>query len=76
MKVFFLGVCLMGCFSLNATTHISEEEPSMIRYRCLLIDGCILRIKYKLMYEEINQESLLDILKEIEEIEKQIGTKH
>jgi hypothetical protein len=53
--------------------HISEETKQMIFYRALQMDGCLSRMKYHLMYDEIDQEMRDRLIQEIDYIWYQLG---
>ena len=53
--------------------HISEESKDMVFYRSLQIDGCLSRIKYKLMYEEMTEDVIERIIYDIDYIWYQMG---
>lgn len=53
--------------------HISEETPQMIHFRSLMIDGCLSRMKYHIMYDNIDDEMKDNLIKEIDYIWYQLG---
>ena len=66
-------LCPMLVQAEEKLTHISQETPQMIHFRSLMIDGCLNRMKYKLMYDDLDDETILQIINEIDYIWYQLG---
>ena len=80
MKHILMALCLLFFMPMFAhpketekLIHISEESKDMVFYRSLQIDGCLSRIKYKLMYEEITEDVIERIIYDIDYIWYQMG---
>ena len=80
MKHILMALCLLFFMPMFAhpketekLIHISEESKDMVFYRSLQIDGCLSRIKYKLMYEEMTEDVIERIIYDIDYIWYQMG---
>mgnify|MGYP007090478448 CR=1 FL=1 len=80
MKHILMALCLLFFMPMFAhpketekLIHISEESKDMVFYRSLQIDGCLSRMKYHLMYDEIDQEMRDRLIQEIDYIWYQLG---
>lgn len=53
--------------------HISEDSKEMIFYRALQIDGALMRMKYDIMYSDIDDHTKEKLIAEIDQIWYMLG---